>query len=51
MCGFRMLSLTLIERKVPILTFDATNLNGGGLNPEQFGGLERLVDLLQCCER
>jgi hypothetical protein len=32
-------------------TFDATNLNGDGLNPEQFGGLERWVDLLQYCER
>ncbi|RON53110.1 hypothetical protein [Pseudomonas frederiksbergensis] len=32
-------------------TFDATSLDGDGLNPEQFGGLERWVEVLQHCER
>jgi hypothetical protein len=31
--------------------FDATNLDGDGLNPGQFGGLEGWVELLQRCER
>lgn len=32
-------------------TFDATNLNGDGVKPEQVGGLEFWVKLLQHCER
>lgn len=32
-------------------TFDATNLNGEGVKPEQVGGLEFWVKLLQHCER
>ncbi|OYQ04459.1 hypothetical protein [Pseudomonas mandelii] len=32
-------------------TFDATSLDGNGLNPDQFGGLERWVEVLQQCER
>lgn len=32
-------------------TFDATNLDGDGLNPGQFGGLERWIEVLQHCER
>ena len=32
-------------------TFDATSLNGQGIKPEQVGGLEFWVKLLQHCER
>lgn len=32
-------------------TFDATHLNGDGVKPEQVGGLEFWVKLLQHCER
>ena len=32
-------------------TIDATSLDGNGLNPEQFGCLERWVEVLQQCER
>ena len=32
-------------------TFDATSLNGDGVKPEQVGGLEFWVKLLQHCER
>ena len=32
-------------------TFDATNLDGDGVKPEQVGGLEFWVKLLQHCER
>lgn len=32
-------------------TFDATNLDGDGVKPEQVGGLEFWVKLLQYCER
>ncbi len=32
-------------------TFDATNLNGDGVKPEQVGGLEFWVKLLKHCER
>jgi hypothetical protein len=33
------------------ITFDATNLDGDGVKPEQVGGLEFWVKLLQHCER
>jgi hypothetical protein len=32
-------------------TFDATSLDGGGVKPEQVGGLEFWIKLLQHCER
>ncbi len=34
-----------------VFTFDATSLDGQGINPEQVGGLEFWVKLLQHCER
>ncbi|MBC2731057.1 hypothetical protein [Thiobacillus sp.] len=32
-------------------TFDATSLDGGGVKPEQVGGLEFWIKVLQHCER